>query len=36
MKKLYIIVNHDWFFLSHRQELALAVQNSGWDVTIVS
>jgi len=35
MKKLFIVVNHDWFFLSHRQEVAVAVKNAGWDVTIV-
>lgn len=33
--KLFIIVNHDWFFLSHRQEVAIAAKNAGWDVTIV-
>lgn len=36
MKKLLIIVNVDWFFLSHRKDVALAAQNSGWDVTIVT
>ena len=36
MPKLYIVVNHDWFFLSHRKEIAVAAKNSGWDVTIVS
>ena len=36
MKKLFIIVNVDWFFVSHRQDVALAAQNVGWDVTIVT
>lgn len=35
MKKLFIVINHDWFFLSHRQEIAVAAQKDGWDVTIV-
>ena len=36
MKKLYIIVNVDWFFLSHRKDVALAAQKAAWDVTIVT
>lgn len=36
MKKLFIIVNVDWFFLSHRLPVALAAQEAGWDVTIVT
>ena len=36
MKKLFIIVNHDWFFLSHRKDVAVAAKDAGWDVTIVS
>ena len=36
MKKLYIVVNHDWFFLSHRKDIAVAALNDGWDVTIVT
>ena len=35
-KKLFIIVNVDWFFLSHRLPIALAAQQAGWDVTIVT
>lgn len=35
-KKLYIVVNHDWFFLSHRQAIAVAAKNAGWDVVIVA
>lgn len=34
--KLFIIVNVDWFFLSHRLPVALAAQDAGWDVTIVT
>jgi hypothetical protein len=33
--KLLMIVNEDRFFLSHRKDIALAAQQSGWDVTIV-
>ena len=36
MKKLFIVVNVDWFFLSHRLPVALAAQKVGWDVTIVT
>ena len=36
MKKLFIIVNVDWFFLSHRKDIALAAKWEGWDVTIVT
>lgn len=36
MKRLFIIVNVDWFFLSHRLPVALAAQKAGWDVTIVT
>ena len=35
-KKLFIVVNVDWFFLSHRKDIALAAQKEGWDVTIVT
>lgn len=34
--KLFIVVNVDWFFLSHRLPVALAAQEVGWDVTIVT
>lgn len=34
--KLLIVVNVDWFFLSHRLPVALAAQQKGWDVTIVT
>ncbi len=34
-KKLFVIVNEDRFFLSHRKEIALAAQEAGWDVTVV-
>ena len=35
-QKLFIVVNVDWFFLSHRLPVALAAQEGGWDVTIVT
>ena len=35
MNKLLMIVNEDRFFLSHRKEIALAAQRTGWDVTVV-
>lgn len=35
-QKLLIVVNVDWFFLSHRKDVALAAQKTGWDVTIVT
>jgi len=34
--KIFIVVNVDWFFLSHRKDVALAAQKAGWDVTIVT
>src|ERR1035437_292449 len=34
--KLFIIVNVDWFFLSHRKEIALSAKKNGYDVTIVT
>lgn len=34
--KLFIIVNNDWFFLSHRLPVALAARSEGYDVTIVT
>ena len=36
MKKLFIIVNVDWFFLSHRKDVTIAAQLAGWDVTVVT
>lgn len=36
MIKLFIIVNVDWFFLSHRKEIALEAKKTGYDVTIVT
>lgn len=35
-KNLFIVVNVDWFFLSHRKDVALAAKEVGWDVTIVT
>lgn len=34
--KLFIVVNVDWFFLSHRKDVALAAKEAGWDVSIVT
>jgi hypothetical protein len=34
--KLFIVVNVDWFFLSHHKGIALAAMRSGYDVTIVT
>lgn len=34
--KLFVVVNVDWFFISHRLVVALAAQQTGWDVTIVT
>lgn len=36
MPKLFIVVNVDWFFLSHRLPVALAARDAGWDVTVVA
>lgn len=35
-KKLLLIVNVDWFFLSHRLPIALAAKEAGYDVTVVT
>lgn len=34
-KKLFIVVNEDRFFLSHRKDIAVTALKAGWDVTIV-
>lgn len=36
MKKLYIVVNVDWFFLSHRKEIAIAAKKDGFNVTVIT
>lgn len=36
MKNIYIVINEDRFFLSHRKEIALAAQKEGYNVTIVA
>ena len=36
MKRLFIVVNVDWFFFFYILPVALAAQSSGWDVTIVT
>lgn len=35
-KKLFIVVNQDWFFLSHRLPIGVAAKEDGYDVTIIS
>lgn len=34
--KLFLVVNVDWFFLSHRKEIALAAKEAGYEVTVVT
>jgi glycosyltransferase involved in cell wall biosynthesis len=34
--KILYVVNVDWFFLSHRKELAIAAKNAGYDVFVVT
>lgn len=36
MNKLFIVVNVDYFFLSHRKDIALRALKEGYDVTIVA
>ena len=36
MIRLFIVVNVDWFFLSHRKDIALSAQKNGYDVTVVT
>jgi hypothetical protein len=36
MKKIFIVVNFDRFFLSHRLPVAFAALKSGYDVTIIA
>lgn len=36
MKRLFMVVNVDGFFLSHRKEIALSAKQAGWDVTVVT
>lgn len=36
MKRIAFIVNVDWFFLSHRLPIALAAQNDGYQVTVIT
>lgn len=35
-KKLFLVVNVDWFFLSHRLPIALAAKKNGYDVTVLA
>lgn len=34
--KLFIVVNNDWFFLSHRSAVAVGAKNAGYDVTVIT
>ena len=34
-KKLFIVVNQDFFFLSHRLPIGVAAREAGYDVTII-
>lgn len=34
--KLFIVVNVDWFLISHRMVIAMAAQKAGWDVTVIT
>ena len=36
MKVLFIVVNVDWFFLSHRKEIAMEASKQGYKVTIIA
>lgn len=36
VQRLFMVVNVDWFFLSHRLPVALAAKKAGYDVTIVT
>lgn len=36
MCSILLVINVDWFFLSHRKDLALAAKKNGYDVTIVA
>ncbi|MBO4638350.1 MAG: glycosyltransferase family 4 protein [Treponema sp.] len=36
MKKLFLVINVDKFFLSHRKDIALAAKNIGYDVTVIT
>ena len=36
MKKFLIVVNVDWFFISHRLPVALAAQKNGWEVHVAT
>jgi glycosyltransferase involved in cell wall biosynthesis len=35
-KKLFFVVTEDWYFVSHRFELAIAACEAGYDVTLVT
>ncbi len=35
-RKAIMVISEDWYFLSHRFELALALQRAGWEVRVVT
>ena len=34
--KLLFVVTEDWYFVSHRLQLAIAAKNVGYDVSVVT
>lgn len=36
MIRLFIVVNVDWFFLSHRKDIALSARRAGYEVSIIT
>ena len=36
MKKIFLVINVDKFFLSHRKDIALAAKKTGYDVTVIT
>ncbi len=35
-KKILFIVSEDWYFISHRLQLALSAKKSGYEVVLLS
>ena len=36
MEKIFIVLNEDYFLLTHRKELAVRAQEAGYDMAIVA
>ena len=36
MHKIFMVVNEDRFFLSHRKDIALYAQKRGYEITLVA